>query len=103
MDLTPRAPGSDPVPAAAEPDIAPVPDTSGHFGEFGGRFVPEALIAALDELAEEYEAARHDPAFPAELDELLRDYAGRPTPLTEAKRFSAEHAGGAGSCSSART
>jgi tryptophan synthase beta chain len=71
-----------------------LPDRTGHFGEYGGRFVPEALIAALDELTAEFESAQVDPAFRAELNELLRDYTGRPSPLTEAPRF-AEHAGGA--------
>ncbi|MEU5989361.1 tryptophan synthase subunit beta [Spirillospora sp. NPDC047418] len=71
-----------------------VPDATGHFGRFGGRFAPEALMAALDELTREFEAAKHDPAFTAELDDLLANYAGRPSLLTEAKRF-AEHAGGA--------
>ena len=66
----------------------------GHFGRFGGRFVPEALIAALDELAEAHEAALIDPEFQGELAELHRTYTGRPSLITEAKRF-AEHAGGA--------
>ncbi len=65
-----------------------------YFGEFGGRFVPESLIAALDELDAAYQAARVDPAFAAELAELHRTYTGRPSIITEAKRFS-EHAGGA--------
>src|SRR6185437_9067603 len=85
---------SPPARPPAEPDIAPVPDRAGHFGEFGGLFAPESLMAALEQLAKEYEAARHDPRFRAELDELLRDYASRPTRVTEAKRFGAEHAGG---------
>ncbi|MET9339882.1 tryptophan synthase subunit beta [Nonomuraea sp. NPDC004354] len=70
------------------------PDAAGKFGIFGGRFVPEALIPALDEVAAVYAAARTDPAFIAEFDQLLRTYAGRPTTLTEVPRF-AEHAGGA--------
>ncbi|MFC7340601.1 tryptophan synthase subunit beta [Saccharopolyspora griseoalba] len=70
------------------------PDERGHFGDYGGRFMPEALIAAQDELAAEYAKAQQDPEFLAELDDLLRNYAGRPSLLTEAKRF-AEHAGGA--------
>ena len=70
------------------------PDERGHFGRYGGRFVPEALIAALDELATAYDKARVDPQFTAELDRLLRDYTGRPSPLTDAAKFS-EHAGGA--------
>jgi tryptophan synthase beta chain len=70
------------------------PDGRGHFGPYGGRFLPEALIAAMDELATEYDKARTDPDFVDELNRLLRDYAGRPSLLTEAPRF-AEHAGGA--------
>ena len=65
-----------------------VPDATGHFGPYGGRFIPEALVAALDQLTEAHAAAQHDPEFQAELDDLLTNYAGRPTPLTEAKRFS---------------
>ena len=70
------------------------PDERGHFGPYGGRFLPEALIAAMDELATVYEKARLDPDFVDEFNRLLRDYAGRPSLLTEAPRF-AEHAGGA--------
>ncbi|MDX6287322.1 MAG: tryptophan synthase beta chain [Frankiales bacterium] len=70
------------------------PDQQGHFGPYGGRFVPEALVAALDQLEAEWATARADPAFRAELDGLLSSYAGRPTPVTEARRLS-EHAGGA--------
>ena len=66
----------------------------GHFGRFGGRFVPEALIAALDELAAAHESALQDQEFQNELSELHRSYTGRPSLITEAKRF-AEHAGGA--------
>lgn len=57
------------------------PDATGHFGQFGGRFVPETLIAALDELTEAYNAAMADPTFHAELDALNKSYVGRPTPL----------------------
>ncbi|MGH3942293.1 MAG: tryptophan synthase subunit beta [Pseudonocardiaceae bacterium] len=71
-----------------------VPDAWGHFGRYGGRFVPEALIAALDELTTAYADARADPVFTARLDGLLADYTGRPSPITEASRL-AEHAGGA--------
>jgi tryptophan synthase beta chain len=71
----------------------PVPDLSGHFGRFGGRLAPEALMSALDELTAEYAAAKADPVFQAEFTALLRGYAGRPTLLTEAPRFAA-HAGG---------
>ncbi len=76
-------------PAAAGPAASPpVPDTGGHFGIYGGRFAPEALMAALAELTAEYLAARADPQFQAELDGLLRGYAGRPTLLSPAHRFS---------------
>jgi len=70
-----------------------VPDLTGHFGPFGGRLAPEALMSALDELTAAYESARTDRQFQAELAALLRDYAGRPTLLTEVPRF-AEQAGG---------
>jgi tryptophan synthase beta chain len=70
------------------------PDGRGHFGPYGGRFLPEALIGAMDELSAEYDKARVDPDFVDELNRLLKDYAGRPSLLTEAPRF-AEHAGGA--------
>lgn len=69
-------------------------DVLGHFGQYGGRFVPEALIGALDELEAAHNAAKTDPIFQAELAELHRTYTGRPSIITEAKRF-AEHAGGA--------
>ncbi|MBI3686581.1 MAG: tryptophan synthase subunit beta [Actinobacteria bacterium] len=72
----------------------PLPDPSGHFGRYGGRFVPEALIAALDELERAYQQARGEPGFTAVLDRLLASYVGRPTPLSDAPRLS-EHAGGA--------
>jgi tryptophan synthase beta chain len=75
-------------------DLTNIPDSTGHFGRYGGRFVPEALVAALDEIDVEFNAAQADPAFVAELTRLLRDYGGRPSPLSEAARFS-EHAGGA--------
>jgi tryptophan synthase beta chain len=70
------------------------PDARGHWGPYGGRFVPETLMAPLEELTEAYSAARADEAFRAELDSLLRDYSGRPTPLREAARLT-EAAGGA--------
>lgn len=66
----------------------------GHFGPYGGRFVPEALIGALDELAAAHQSSQHDPAFMAQLNHLHATYTGRPSIITEAKRF-AEHAGGA--------
>ena len=71
-----------------------VPDARGRFGRFGGRYVPETLVPALEQLDAAYRAARADPGFAAELDALLRDFVGRATPLTEAPRLT-EHAGGA--------
>jgi tryptophan synthase beta chain len=68
--------------------------SAGHFGEYGGRFVPEALIGALNELEIAHNTAQNDPSFLAELAELHKTYTGRPSIITEAKRFS-EHAGGA--------
>ncbi|MDY0912118.1 tryptophan synthase subunit beta [Rathayibacter festucae] len=65
-----------------------------YFGDFGGRYVPESLVKALDELSAEYERTKVDPAFRAELTELHRSYTGRPSIITEVPRF-AEHAGGA--------
>mgnify|MGYP001210919192 CR=1 FL=1 len=79
------------------PELSPdanLPDGKGRFGEFGGRFVPETLIAALDQLESEYYQSRKDQAFQAELDVLLRDFVGRPSPLYFAKRLT-EHCGGA--------
>ena len=67
-------------------------DARGFFGDFGGRFMPEALVAALDELTEAWQDARADPAFRAEFEAILRDYAGVPSPLYEARRLS-ERAG----------
>ena len=65
-----------------------LPDKKGHFGIFGGRFVPETLILALDELEKEYKKAKQDRAFKQELDYYLKEYAGRPTPLYLAKNLS---------------
>jgi tryptophan synthase beta chain len=70
------------------------PDERGYYGPYGGRFMPEALIGVVDEVAAEYDKARVDPDFVNELNRLLRDYANRPSLLTEAPRFG-EHAGGA--------
>lgn len=70
------------------------PDSRGYFGTMGGRWLPEALVAVLDEVADNYEKARRDPAFLAELDRLAGSYAGRPSPLTDARRLT-EHVGGA--------
>ncbi|HYF39424.1 MAG TPA: pyridoxal-phosphate dependent enzyme, partial [Gemmatimonadales bacterium] len=63
---------------------------TGRFGPYGGRYVPETLVAALDELSSVYEAARRDPGFWSELQSLLKEFVGRPSPLTEAPRFSQE-------------
>lgn len=70
-----------------------VPDERGRFGQFGGRYVPETLTRALDELTEEYEKARVDPQFQARLDELLHDYVSRPSPFYFAERLTAECGG----------
>ncbi len=70
------------------------PDSHGHFGPYGGRFVPEVLMAPLEEIEKAYGEARVDPRFQAELKDLLANYAGRPTPLYFAKRLS-ETLGGA--------
>jgi tryptophan synthase beta chain len=80
--------------AVPDPPGSVVPDEFGHFGQFGGRFVPEALVAAIDDLTAAFHETQTDPEFRAELQGLLRDYTGRPSPLTDAPRF-AEHAGGA--------
>ena len=69
--------------------MASVPDEHGHFGEFGGQYVPETLMPALAELEVAYHEAIRDPAFRKELDDLLRDYVGRPSPLTHTARLSA--------------
>lgn len=73
---------------------ASLPDEHGRFGEFGGRYVPETLIAALDQLDHEYQKAQQDPAFQEQLNVLLRDFVGRASPLYFAKRLT-EHCGGA--------
>ncbi len=85
--------GAAQTPAAGRSELS-ASARPGRFGPFGGRYVPEALIAALDELDEARQKAAVDPAFLDELARLQRDYVGRPSPLTEAARF-AEHAGGA--------
>ena len=79
--------------AVAEPTIHD-PDARGHFGIFGGRYVPEALMAVIEEVTAAYEKARTDQTFLDELDNLQTHYAGRPSPLYEATRLS-EHVGGA--------
>ncbi|MDE0825975.1 MAG: tryptophan synthase subunit beta [Akkermansiaceae bacterium] len=72
---------------------AEVPDATGHFGQYGGMFVPETLMAPLQELTEEYERAKADPAFQEELDGLLADYCGRETPLYFAERWTEKFGG----------
>ncbi len=74
--------------------MKPLPDARGYFGAWGGRFVPETLMAPLEELTGAWEEARRDRAFRRELDGLLQSYCGRPTPLTLAARLTA-HLGGA--------
>ncbi len=74
--------------------VANVPDAAGRFGDFGGRYVPETLTRALDELAVEYDKAKVDAQFQAELNDLLANYVGRPSPLYHAKRLS-QQCGGA--------
>jgi len=74
--------------------LPPLPDARGRFGDYGGRFVPETLMPAIEELTVAYEEARRDPAFQAEFQRLLRDYVGRPTPLWFAARLT-ESLGGA--------
>ena len=78
----------------ARPKGQELPDARGWFGEFGGRFVPETLMHALEELTEAYEAAKADPTFQMELDACLRDYVGRPSPLTFAARMTETLGGG---------
>ncbi|MEI7865301.1 MAG: tryptophan synthase subunit beta [Chthoniobacterales bacterium] len=73
--------------------ITAQPDAGGHFGPYGGAFVPETLMTALEELTLAYEAARHDPGFLHELDSLLREFVGRPTPLYLAERLTAQLGG----------
>jgi len=70
-----------------------LPDSRGRFGDYGGRFVPETLMAALEELELEYKSARSDPAFVAELDDLLANYVGRPSPLYFASNLTRELGG----------
>ena len=76
------------------PEMPRLPDRTGHFGAFGGRYVPETLMTPLLELEAAYREARRDPAYRERLAQLSREYVGRPTPLTFAERLT-EHAGGA--------
>ena len=80
--------------AAMVNPAGPVRSVAGRFGIYGGRYVPETLMAALEELEAAYAEAQKDEAFQAELDDLLKNYCGRPTPLYFAKRLT-EHCGGA--------
>lgn len=80
--------------AASLPDVRQVPDALGRFGPYGGKYVPETLSAALDQLETAYAEASADPAFAAELDRLLATFVGRPTPIHFAARLT-EHAGSA--------
>ena len=70
-----------------------LPDSKGHFGQFGGMFVPETLMTPLQDLAKAYEEAKADPTFQAELDDLLKNYVGRPTPLYFAERWTKQLGG----------
>src|SRR2546423_12644830 len=85
MNASPAPEPDTPAGAGAGPGVTQAP---GHFGPYGGRFVPETLVQALDDLEAEYTRARSDPAFQRELADELRDFAGRPTPLVHARRFS---------------
>ena len=67
-----------------------LPDEQGKFGPYGGQFVPETLMPALEELIAAYDEARHDPAFVAEFEGLLSSYVGRPSPISHARRLSAK-------------
>jgi tryptophan synthase beta chain len=71
----------------------PVPNLAGRFGAFGGRYVPETLTRALDELVVAYNEARGDPSFQAQLHQLYADYVGRPSPLYHAERLSRQGGG----------
>src|SRR5437763_3955860 len=81
------------APPLEMPKLDTMPDATGHFGPYGGMFVPETLVSALHELAAEYERARNDPNFQDELGNLLRDFAGRPTPLYLAERLTSKLGG----------
>src|SRR4051812_18803379 len=74
-------------------DVSALPDRHGHFGPYGGMFVPETLMTALNELTAEYMKVRQDATFQQELAQLLHDYAGRPTPLYFAERLTRELGG----------
>jgi tryptophan synthase beta chain len=80
-----------------------VPDARGRYGRYGGRYVPETLVAPLEELERAYAAACADKSFQAELDSLLRNFAGRPTPLQFAERLTAFTSSAKICCTPART
>src|SRR3954463_13046520 len=82
------------APSASAPATGTFPDPLGRFGAFGGRFVPETLMDALNRLTEEYAKAKADPEFQATLSDYLKNYVGRPSPLYHARRLTAM-AGGA--------
>ena len=83
-----------PAATATGIDRFSLPDAGGHFGRYGGVFVPETLMTALQELGTAYEVARQDPAFQTELRHHLKEFAGRPTQLYFAERLT-QHCGGA--------
>src|SRR6266498_1083665 len=89
---TPRV-GLGNVSSSILPSMTQLPDSRGRFGPFGGRYVPETLIPALDELIKEYDRARRDPKFKAELDYYLKQYVGRPTSLYYAERLTKKFGG----------
>src|SRR3954463_380948 len=92
---TPAGPPA-PMPATIDSgrDHSALPDAFGRFGAFGGRFVPETLMDALNQLSEAYDEARNDPAFVAKLEDYWKNYVGRPSPLFFAERLT-NQAGGA--------
>jgi tryptophan synthase beta chain len=79
--------------SVVDPKLGPVPDSTGRFGAFGGRYVPETLMKALEQLTAEYESARHDSKFQADLEYLLKNYVGRPSPLFYAERLTRQVGG----------
>src|SRR5204862_8052374 len=78
---------------ASLPSLSAVPDLLGHFGPYGGTFVPETLVAALEQLRAEYDKAKNDPSFQKEFDDYLRDYVGRPSRLYFARRLTEKWGG----------
>src|SRR3954468_2883954 len=82
-----------PAPADAGPTTRTLPDALGRFGAYGGRFVPETLMDALNRLDEEYARVRDDPEFQGQLASYLADYVGRPSPLFHARRLTGLAAG----------